>query len=79
MESGHRIDIQNTAYFRHVYDGDHAEMRRLYEQAKRDQWNAGTDIDWARPLAGDGGLIAAISSTSRDAIRERLSRISGSR
>jgi hypothetical protein len=23
-----------------------------------DQWNAATDIDWARPLEGDGGLIA---------------------
>jgi P-aminobenzoate N-oxygenase AurF len=33
-------------------------MRRLYEQAKIDQWNAATDIDWARPLEGDGGLIA---------------------
>ena len=58
MELGHRIDIQNTAYFRHVYDADQPEMRRLYEQAKRDQWNAATDIDWARPLEGDGGLIA---------------------
>ena len=58
MEPGHGIDIQNSAYFRHTYDGDHAEMRRLYEQAKRDQWNAALDIDWTRPLAGDGGLIA---------------------
>ncbi len=58
MELGHRIDIQNTAYFRHVYDGDQPEMRRLYEQAKRDQWNAATDIDWTRPLEGAGGLIA---------------------
>jgi hypothetical protein len=58
MESGHRIDVQNSAYFRHRYEGDQPEMRRLYEQAKRDQWNAGTDIDWARPLSGDGGLIA---------------------
>jgi rubrerythrin len=58
MEAGHQIEIKNTAYFRHIYDGDHPEMRRLYEQAKRDQWNAATDIDWARPLAGDGGLIA---------------------
>jgi hypothetical protein len=58
MELGHQIDIQNTAYFRHVYDDDQPEMRRLYEQAKRDQWNAATDIDWARPLGGDGGLIA---------------------
>jgi hypothetical protein len=58
MEQGHVIEIRNTAYFRHVYDGQHPEMWRLYEQAKRDQWNAGTDIDWGRPLAGDGGLIA---------------------
>ena len=58
MELGHVIDIQNTAYFRHFYDNDHSEMSRLYEQAKRDQWNAATDIDWGRPLAGAGGLIA---------------------
>jgi hypothetical protein len=58
METGHSIEIKNTAYFRHFYDGEHSEMRRLYEQAKRDQWNASTDIDWSRPLAGDGGLIA---------------------
>ncbi len=58
MDTGHVIDIQNTAYFRHVYDAEQPEMRRLYEQAKRDQWNAATDIDWTRPLEGDGGLIA---------------------
>lgn len=55
---GRVIDIRNTAFVRHGYDGDHPEMRRLYEQAKRDQWNAATDIDWAAPLEGDGGLIA---------------------
>lgn len=58
MDSGHQIDIQNTAFFRHVYDQDQPEMRRLYEQAKRDQWNAATDIDWSKPLDGEGGLIA---------------------
>jgi rubrerythrin len=58
MELGHQIDIQNSAFFRYNYDPDHAEMRRLYEQAKRDQWNASSDIDWKRALDGDGGLIA---------------------
>ena len=58
MESGHQIETRNTAYFRHDYDCEHADMRRLYEQAKIDQWNAATDIDWGRPLDGDGGLIA---------------------
>ena len=58
MDHGHLIETKNTAFFRHDYDGEHPEMWRLYEQAKRDQWNAATDIDWAKPLAGDGGLIA---------------------
>src|SRR5260370_8958337 len=58
MERGHYVETQNTAYFRHVYDGEHADMRRLYEQAKLDQWNAATDIDWGQPLDSDGGLIA---------------------
>src|SRR5438477_2714476 len=58
MERGHYIETSNTAYFRHDYDGEHADMRRLYEQAKLDQWNAATDIDWKKPLDSDGGLIA---------------------
>jgi rubrerythrin len=58
MENGHHIDSRNIAYFRHVYDGEPADMRHLYEQAKLDQWNAATDIDWAQPLDSDGGLIA---------------------
>src|SRR5260370_1622748 len=58
MERGHYVEIQNTAYFRHVYDGEHADMRRLYEQAKLDQWNAATDIDCAEPVESDGGMIA---------------------
>src|SRR5215813_6056876 len=58
MERGHYIETNNTAYFRHDYDGEHSDMRRLYEQAKIDQWNAATDIDWEKPLDSDGGLIA---------------------
>jgi len=58
MENGHEVETRNTAYFRHDYGSDHADMRRLYEQAKIDQWNAAKDIDWTKPLAGDGGLIA---------------------
>src|SRR3954465_1025339 len=58
MERGHHIDIRNIAYFHHAYDSEQPDMRRLYEQAKIDQWNAATDIDWEQPLEGDGGLIA---------------------
>jgi hypothetical protein len=58
METGHRIAASTETYFRHTYDLDHDEMRRLYEQAKRDQWNASRDIDWATPAPDDGRLIA---------------------
>src|SRR5438034_912377 len=33
-------------------------MRRLYENAKRDQWNAAHDIAWSTPQPADGRAIA---------------------
>ena len=53
-----RSTFATSRYFRHVYDSEQPDMRRLYEQAKIDQWNAATDIDWEQPLDSDGGLIA---------------------
>ena len=58
MDNGHQVETRNTAHFRHDYASDQSDLRRLYEQAKIDQWNAARDIDWAVPLDGDGGLIA---------------------
>jgi hypothetical protein len=34
------------------------DIRRLYENAKRDQWNATRDIDWTQAPAPDGRIIA---------------------
>lgn len=58
MANGHQVETRNTAHFRHDYRSDGADLRRLYEQAKLDQWNAARDIDWEVPLEGDGGLIS---------------------
>ena len=58
MTNGHQVETRNTAYFRHDYGSDQSDLRRLYEQAKIDQWNAAKDIDWSVPLEGDGGLIS---------------------
>ena len=58
MANVHQVETQSTAHFRHDYSSDQADLRRLYEQAKIDQWNAATDIDWSVPLEGDGGLIS---------------------
>lgn len=48
--------------FETVYQRDYAvlapDMRRLYENAKRDQWNVSKDIDWSTPVDLDKGIFA---------------------
>src|SRR5687768_1867693 len=44
--------------FSYEYGVEAADMRRLYENAKRDQWNASRDIPWTAPGAPDGRAIA---------------------
>ena len=58
MDSGHQIAPSTETYFRHSYESDHPDMARLYEQAKRDQWNASRDVDWNTPVPDSGRLIA---------------------
>ena len=45
-----------------VYLRDHEpeahDLRRLYENAKRDQWNVSTDIDWKQSVDLDEGFVA---------------------
>jgi len=45
-----RMPVGNTALFDWEYAQDKAQLQRLYEAAKRDQWNASADIDWTRSL-----------------------------
>src|SRR5437773_7962699 len=40
------------------YGVDAPDLRRLYENAKRDQWNASRDIPWDAPASPDGRIIA---------------------
>ncbi len=44
--------------FAYDYAVAEADMRRLYENAKRDQWNASRDIPWDTPETSDGRVIA---------------------
>jgi len=43
-----RMPVGNTALFDWEYSQDKDQLQRLYEAAKRDQWNATTDLDWTR-------------------------------
>jgi 1,2-phenylacetyl-CoA epoxidase catalytic subunit len=42
------------------YTTHHAQLTRLYENAKRDQWNAATAIDWNVPVDPDREIIADV-------------------
>jgi hypothetical protein len=47
-----------TTTFDLDYSVDAPDLRRLYEKAKRDQWNASTDIAWDAAPSPDGRIIA---------------------
>ena len=47
-----------TTTFELDYGVQEADIRRLYENAKRDQWNASRDIPWATPQPDDGRILA---------------------
>ena len=41
-----RIPTSFDTTFQRYYAVEAPDLRRLYENAKRDQWNASSDIDW---------------------------------
>jgi hypothetical protein len=47
-----------TTTFETDYSVDAPDLRRLYENAKRDQWNASKDIAWDAAPSPDGRVIA---------------------
>jgi hypothetical protein len=60
---------ESEVSFSWVYDGERDDLTKLYEKAKRSQWNATTDIDWSidvDPLATDG-MTAYLPMLASDA------------
>ncbi|HEV8473961.1 MAG TPA: ferritin-like domain-containing protein [Methylomirabilota bacterium] len=57
MES-RSIPTTLTTTFEYDYATADADLRRLYENAKRDQWNASKDIPWSAAPSPDGRIIA---------------------
>jgi hypothetical protein len=58
MNQPHTIATQHDTLFEHGYPIDAPDLRRLYENAKRDQWNAAKDIDWHQPFDPADGVLA---------------------
>jgi len=57
-ETAHAVPSRFDTVFQHEYPVDHPELRRLYENAKRDQWNVSRDIDWTTPVDLEKGVLA---------------------
>ena len=56
--SAYTIPSPMTTTFELDYAVAEPDLRRLYENAKRDQWNASRDIPWATPGSDDGRVLA---------------------
>jgi len=57
-ETAERISTTLDTIFQRSYASEAPDLRRLYENAKRDQWNAARDIDWTQPVDLDRGIFA---------------------
>jgi len=49
--------VAQDVAFNWQYDGSRTKLTRLYENAKRDQWNATTRIDWTIDVDPHGELL----------------------
>ena len=58
MTQAREIPSTFTTTFEFDYAATEPELRRLYENAKRDQWNASRDIAWSTAGSDDGRVIA---------------------
>lgn len=57
-DARHQVTASHETVFHHAYPVEQPELRRLYEQAKRDQWNVARDIDWDRAVDLEAGVLA---------------------
>jgi hypothetical protein len=56
-ETWHTIPSSFDTIYQRDYEVYARDMRRLYENAKRDQWNVSSDIDWSVPVDPDRGVF----------------------
>ncbi len=57
-DSAHVVHSEYDTVYLQGRDVEKEDMRRLYENAKRDQWNAATYLDWQKPADPEQGFIA---------------------
>ena len=58
FETEHQVQSEFETIYQRDYSVLAPDMRRLYENAKRDQWNVSKDIDWSTPVDLEKGIFA---------------------
>ncbi len=51
------VDVPQTLSYNWEYDNDRSRLARLYENAKRDQWNGTDRLDWSEDVDPEKGLV----------------------
>ncbi len=51
------VDVPMQLHWTWNYGSEVAELRRLYEKGKVNQWNAETDLDWSIPCTNDEFIL----------------------
>ncbi len=59
-ESATGMPARHEVHFDWKYLRDHTELARLYEAAKKGQWNATTDLDWSQNVDPENDVRALI-------------------
>ena len=44
------LHVPQSVSYNWSYDADREKLMRLYEHAKRDQWNGTSDLDWSHDV-----------------------------
>ena len=52
------IHSEHDSVYLRYHDVEAPDLNRLYENAKRDQWNASVEIDWSREVDMEQGFVA---------------------
>ena len=56
-QSVESFDVPQSVSYNWEYDTDRGKLSRLYENAKRDQWNASSRLDWSVDVDPEKGLM----------------------
>jgi hypothetical protein len=56
------VDVPLELHWTWNYGSEVAELRKLYEKGKVNQWNAETDLDWEAPLSKDEWVLSPEAS-----------------